>query len=602
MVRRTLNNKVGTANLAARFSLFGTYVPANAYPTGVSPADYWPTVFAPPPANVTTRVASNTTNGTESWYTVRYGTNDAPITPTRAVLIRPNYYRFYFRVNQGGVSATGEVRAGSRVLASRIVEKQMTTSNDESYIDIELPSFARNFVFRNQTTNKDGRQLYFAGGESFNGPVHTNGTPGFYKLNGETPVFSDDFTSCAANGTYVGYSSPPTQAELQQTFTGGSPTFGVSCIGMPDNSYNQLRAAYGGNVGETAPVTCAELAGKWGLKVGSSCKSVSGTALSKNQEYDAIPAGVYYSKGNPTLGNTGSPNIGNTWNSEISENGGGLYIKGDVKQLKLSVQLSGTNVGKQIIEITPAPTQALPLPPMTRFEEQADGTWVVKVGGVVTKTLTGTFNGMIYVDGDIADMRGNGTTTNGVPNPDIAAASQLTVTSTGKVIIKDDLTYAVNPAHNPGATNVLGIYSSGDRCDRDPSTGIPSCGSILVDGGIGKDVNIDASVMASHKDQGFGAVNFNQILGLLDGRKVQINLTGGVIEDKSQTVGTIGDPGTEDVGGGYARTYKYDQRFKDGIVKPPFFPERTAQWRVEAQRFQDDTSSVWQTVAKTVAN
>ncbi len=550
-----------------RYSLFASYIPGG-YPAGTTAATYWPTVFSVGTQTSTSvKVASTSTS--ETWYNVNYQL----LRPTRVTLVQPNYYRFYYNVAYNGVTSRGELRGtGSTTpVASRTISQQLSASNEEYYIEINLPSFARNFVFRNKTTNTSNGQLYFAGGETFDGPVHTNGKPGFYKLNGQVPVFSDSFSTCSSDGAFYGYGSA-SSADMQNTFQGGSPEFGVPCIGMPTNSYNQLRASYGGNVEDTTTLACSELAGKWGLKVNSSsCKS---TSTGKNSDYNAISSGVYYSKGNPSSGSSGSPNSDTSWN-DTNDYGGGIYIKGDVNQLKLSVKN-----GRQVIEARQI-VPAVLLPTTTRFEEQGNGKWDVYVNNVKVKTLSGTFNGLVYVDGNVADMRGDGTTAG-----DIAAESQMTLTATGQIILKDDITYTDDPLTNSDAANVLGIYSSGEKCDL--AGAIDSCGSVLADGGLNRDINISASIMASHDGEGFGAVKYSQPLGLLTGRKVRINLTGGVIEDQSQTVGDVGN-------NGYARAYKYDKRFRDGLVKPPFFPERTSKWESKTKTFIDQPQ-VWQTV------
>ena len=557
-----------------RYSLFASYI-TSGYPAGTTAATYWPTVFSvDTQTSSSVKVASTATS--ETWYSLSYQL----LRPTRVTLVQPNYYRFYYNVAYNGVTSRGELRSttGSTVVASRTISRQLSASNKEYYVEVQLPSFARNFVFRNNTKNTSNSQLYFAGGETFDGPVHTNGTPGFYKLSGQVPVFSDSFSTCSTSGTYANYSGSTsnnsTTADMRNTFQGGSPEFGVPCIGMPENSYNQLRAAYGGNVEDTTQLSCSDLAGNWGLKSNSSsCKGNSGRT-GKNSDYNAIPGGVYYSKGNPSSGSNGSPNSDNTWN-DVNGYGGGIYIKGNVNQLKLSVKN-----GRQVIEAQQI-VPAVLIPTTTRFEEKSNGKWDVYVNNTKVKTLDGTFNGLIYVDGNVVDMRGDGTTAG-----DIASESQMTLTATGQIVIKDDITYTDDPLTNPNAANVLGIYSSGEKCDL--SGAINSCGSVLVDGGLNKDINVSASIMASHAGEGFGAVKYNQNLGLLTGRKVRINLTGGVIEDQSQTVGDVSN-------NGYARAYKYDKRFKDGLVKPPFFPERTAQWQSETENFIDQ-QQVWQTV------
>ena len=571
--------EVGSGSSNNQYSVFADYVPSTAYPSGTNVSTYWQNVFSP--SSASSKIASDA-SGSESWYTVRYrnATSNAlagPLTPRSVRLMAPNSYRFEFEVTP--TRSDGEVRVGSRVVATRSVQQQV---GGTYYLNVLLPSFARNFVFRDVTTNLDGRQLYFAGGEFFGGPVHTNGTPGFAKVSEQTPVFTDDFSSCARGGNYLGYSSnsETRAAEEANTFQGSTPQYsnGRDCIDLPTNSNNQKRASFGGDASKADPVTDYELFTQFR------------PPLSNSNNPNAYN-GAYYSQGDYN-----ERNKSNSWL-------GGMYIRGDVDQLKLSTSGDGK---RQIIDIKQGSTT-------TTFTENTDGTWTV-VPPSSGKKLTGKFNGMIYVEGNINDMRGGGTT-----KADLAPKSKLMVTSTGKVLLKDDITYVDMPsADRPESEvdaalatvkdNVLGIYSSGEKCEpvRSSSAG---CGSILADGADKKDLNIHASIMAtkeisstdSRQGEGFGAVRNNEDLGKVRqdrvDRKVQIRLYGGVIEKQSQTVGDLGK-------NGYSRNYKYDKRFKSGFA-PPFFPEQAEggesavikEWKKEVGPNNIGTGQgIWQTV------
>ena len=582
----------------------------NVYPSGLTATTYWNSVFSQTPTQTTVASA----NGSQTVYTLSYG-----LKPTRVILQKPNFYRFEFLV--ADTVSTGEMKSSSQIFASRKLQEK---TSGTYYFDVQLPSFARNFVFRDETTNTSGQQLYFAGGETFNGPVHTNKTPGFYKLT-TTPTFTSDFTSCAAKtkDSFAGYSSvEPESADMRSTFQGSDPLFGLSpCIDLPTNSNNQKRAAFSGDPGDATAVTEDVLQAGWSVRYGtttttttpdpsnpkkcdknptnSGCKYTTTTTTTPTN----MPNGVYYSKGDGAA----SPNQAASWNNDVSTNlGGGVYIRGDVDALKLCTNSSK----RQIIGITQGTTT-------TTFEENSNGTWTVKTkssagvtcnatpgsssNGTTVKTLSGKFNGMVYIDGDVADLRGDGSDT-----PDVAANSKLTIASTGKVLIKDSITYTDVPteANKKTVTNILGIYSSGDKCD-EASPPATSCGSILVDGADKKDVEIHASIMATkqitnqgyRKGEGFGAVRYATNLGLVGGQKARIKLLGGVIERQSQTVGGIGDTG-------YARAYSYDPRFADGIA-PPFYPEQAdggesaviSRWTTSVGPFAT-AQEVWQAVGK----
>ena len=593
---------------SSRYSIFTSY-PLNApntYPNGVLTTKFWEEAFSKTP--VTTKVASSGTNGSESWYTLTYG-----LTPTRVLLVARNFYRFEFTV--APAESTGEVRAASNVVATRKIQQQ----NSGTYsFDVQVPSYARNHVFRFETTDiTRGNPLSFSGGETFNGPVHTNATPNFSKNSSGTPTFNSDFTTCASDGNYSGsYSgsrnSTLTDEDKQSTFKGSAPTFNLRpCPELPKNSNNQKRASFGGDASNTAPLTDAEMQAAWGVKYQTTTPSPYANTLycyyyprssycQSTVTDSPLPEGVYYSKGDGAT----TPNQSTSWTNNASDNsGGGMYINGDVDQLKLCTNAnSGANKGLQIIGIKQGST-------VTTFQENKDGTWSVRTktsgdvncnasptsntNGSEVKKLSGKFNGMIYVDGDISDMRGDGST-----DPDIAKNSKLMVTGTGKIVIKDSLTYTEKPTKdNKSMANVLGIYSSGEKCNESIPPAV-SCGSVLVDGPEDQDLDIHASIMATkeigigfRKGEGFGTVNAGADRGNIHGRKVQINLLGGIIERQSQTVSLNG--------GGYNRNYDYDLRFSEGFA-PPFFPEQAeggesaviARWTTSASPFST-AQSLW---------
>ena len=635
--------KVGSGNLSNRYSIFSTYVPNTAYPTGTTASTYWTNVFGVSSASA--KISKDAASGSEAWYTVSYKNDTVtpavpagPLRPTRVLLAGRNSYQFEFTVSPA--RSDGEIRAGNHIVATRSIEKQ--TGTNVYSLNVQLPTFARNFVFRDVTTSLTGGQLYFAGGESFGGPVHTNGTPGLAKVNGTTPIFTDDFSSCAARPATSGYSGSSTDyttPDMKNTFQGSTPQFNVDpCIDLPKNSNNQKRASFGGDASNPAPLTDEEMQAAWGVRYtstttervpvpGSKNKCYSGTNVngcsyttSTTTTSDPLPNGIYYSRGD----GANTPNQSTLWTNNTTDNsGGGMYIKGDVDQLKLCTNAaSGANKGLQIIGIKQGSTT-------TTFQENSDGTWSVRVktngnvdcnaspssntNGSEVKKLSGKFNGMIYVDGDINDMRGDGSN-----SADLAPNSKLMVTNTGKVLLKDDITYVDMPSSDRPESevdealkgiknNVLGIYSSGEKCEP-TATSAASCGSILADGENGKDLNIHASIMATkeigqatRKGEGFGAVRNNINLGTVRqagvNRKVQIKLFGGVIERQSQTVGDLGN-------NGYTRNYKYDKRFKTGFA-PPFFPEQAeggesaviAKWTTDVTPIGSG-QSLWQTVRK----
>ncbi len=520
---------VSSLNVAGanKFNLFTTNI-TTGYPTGVTASDYWRDVFydgGGTPKQV--QQVISTAGGASTRYTLTgYG-----LVPSGAKRLGPSLYEIDFKL--AAPLLAGEIMVGSNAVSTRKIQLSMPPTTYT--LTISRPSFAQYVLFRNKTTapGTNGGQLYFTDTEIFNGPVHTNGTPGFagnmtLGFTGSSgPQFTDQFTS-AASGYSVATRADNTNslpcttvAQLATTtcladmFTPKAPKFAQSSIPLPTNNNNQARAAIGGDPTNTASVTATELKTAWNVST--------------------VPTGVYYSQGN---GGT-TPNTSSSWK-------GGIYVEGDVDSLKFS-----TSGIFQVVTIKQGTTT-------TVFTQQSNGTWTVSVNNGVVKTLSATpaFNGMIYVAGNVTSLNGDSSAT-----ADIASGSQITLSTTGNVNINSDITYAEDPRTIASATNVLGIYSSG--------------GSVKIDGPYNQDLNVNASIMATASGQGFGSVNSGTNLGSINPR---INLLGGVIEDQSQIVGTISSPYK-----GYRRNYSYDPRFRNGFA-PPYFPLQQ-QWSESAADF-----------------
>jgi Tfp pilus assembly protein PilX len=482
---------VSSLNVAGanKFSLFTTNI-TTGYPTGVTANDYWRDAFYDD-GSKQVQQAINTAGGASTRFTLTgYG-----LIPLGAKRLGPSLYEIDFKL--ASPLLAGEIMVGSNAVSKRKLQLSMPT---QTYtLTISRPSYAQYVLFRNKTnatSANGGGPLYFRNAETFNGPVHTNSTPNFSGTPG--PTFTDKFTSAASgpNG-------------ITGTFT-VAPQYGLDAIPLPNNENNQVRASFGGNAADTSSVSTTELQTAWGVST--------------------VTNGVYYSQGN---GGT-TPNTGSSWK-------GGLYINGTVDSMTLSK--SGIY---QVITIKQGTTT-------TVFTQQSNGTWTVTVNSVLVKTLSATpaFNGMIYVEGSVTSLTGDGSAT-----ADIASGSQLTLSTTGDVNIKNDITYTDDPTANSTATNVLGIYSSG--------------GNVKLDGPMNQPLNVNASIMATKSGHGFGTVNVTSSRGT---PAPNINLLGGVIEDQSQTVSnfTTDASGNLTVNGGYRRNYSYDPRFRLGFA-PPFFP------------------------------
>lgn len=379
-------------------------------------------------------------------------------------------------------------------------------------VNLNRASFAQYALFRHLTTDTAGNQLYFRNWEKFNGPVHTNGKPGF----SASPTFNGPFTSAWPS---YGTSAQINNADPQ--FNGGSQ-WGMGAIGLPTNAYSQQRAAFGGDPNNSSSPNTNEIKNGLGISGGG-----------------AIPTGVY---------------IANNGTTDVT---GGIYVQGDVTSLQLWVGADSSqhyrfNQGGSIYDIT------------------------VDYGNNQTTMNGTTYNGVphngatngtcLFVNGAVNSLGGTSRT-----DPAIAAKTQLTLAVTGNVRITNDIIYQgaifkdssgavvtdptgpdVTPEIDPDATNMLGIFS-------------PS-GNVKIALGAPDNMNLQASIMASGTNKGFGAEDLLNTHG-------NLKLLGGITEYQAKLLGIVDALGN--LTGGYARKLFYDNRYATGFA-PPFFPTRNA--------------------------
>ena len=117
----------------------------------------------------------------------------------------------------------------------------------------------------------------------------------------------------------------------------------------------------------------------------------------------------------------------------------------------------------------------------------------------------------------------------------------------GNIYLDDDIVYTQDPLKNKNSTDLLGIVAKNKVLITDNAPNH-------------SDINIHASIYS--EDGGFGAQNYSSrpISG-------NINLIGGIIQHTRQAVGTFGSGGIKS---GFAKRYKYDERFM--LISPPMFP------------------------------
>ncbi|WP_189068850.1 DUF4900 domain-containing protein [Deinococcus radiotolerans] len=384
---------------------------------------------------------------------------------------------------------------------------------------------------RGNCTTKNGKTYcegggYFGTGSTFDGPVHFNRN---LALAG-TPVFQYGLT-VASPTTYMWDCQAKAWAvTAAQTTDCTKPDYGgygqqhvTDTVDLPKNAFSQGRAALGGDPQKTGALTNSEI------------------CLATGQKSNCTPAtGVYV----PSSGSTVT---------------GGIFIQGDAKDVQLSVE--GTNQVYTIVDAAGVTT-------VIKVNATANTT-TIKKGNGQPSVLQGVPNGQLYANGSIQSLRGparRGQLANPAPStpdstvvpPAIAEQTQLNVASSGDIRIQGDLTYEKNPNQNPDAKNVLGIISGQ--------------GQVLVGQGAPNDVYVMGSILAGADGKGLkvegidnGAANY--------GYRGKVHLLGSLAEatDQLRGVGSV----TGALVKGYDDDFKYDKRFLNGGVVPPYFPATT---------------------------
>jgi hypothetical protein len=151
-------------------------------------------------------------------------------------------------------------------------------------------------------------------------------------------------------------------------------------------------------------------------------------------------------------------------------------------------------------------------------------------------------NGLIFAKNAVVRLQG---TVKGQYT--IGCNSTTSSTGKGTIYLDDDIVYNKDPRQYPNSIDMLGICAENSV--------------FITDNKVNKySIDIHASVYS--EKGGFGAENY-------DTRPVSgnINLLGGIIQQTRKAVGTFS--GTS-INHGFAKRYKYDDRFM--LASPPFFP------------------------------
>lgn len=376
-------------------------------------------------------------------------------------------------------------------------------------------------------SGSNGTSGFFDTSSVYDGPVHVNknwalsGKPTF--LAGasisDSYAWMNDAKGCSgfAFVKVSGQQASPGGCTAPNT-NGKGLQYNTAVIDLPKNARSQARASLGMDATDLTA-----------LSTGDVC-----TALGLLGSCGSVPAGTYIP-------------------SKAGAVSGGIYVQGDAD---VTLSTSGT---KQVYTIKANNVTTT----ITVDYAAKTTTYTKSTGG--TAVLTGVPNGQLYVSGNIVGLGGPNRTgslpspapTASVPSvvpPALASASQLNVAAGGAVTIDGDLTYTDDPRTTPSASNVLGIISGAD--------------SVVIGDGAPADVYINGAILAGSTGKGLSVKSPG-----VRPPKGAIHMLGSLAEDTDQIRGQV--DGSGNAVAGYADDFKFDQRFFNGAVAPPFFPATT---------------------------
>lgn len=467
------------------------------------------------------------------------------------------------RDGSGGAAATQTYAIPFVIVAegtSGTYTRSIVTSGEYHFI-LGRGSFAQYALFTNvhrTGTGSSGQPIWFTDNTLFDGPVHTNQHFRFFR----NPWFGGMVTSAGCNnpGNGVCTSDSYSQGGFFHNGTTDGSFLGVGS--MPDPSAPVVGAnapEFAGGVGWTSPY-------------------IPLPANNQDQRAAAQAGGLYF--GNSLYMMTvrattdgGSNGIGNNMPADGSGTAAYQEIRG-CRQVsgRLECREYRINASNQVqTRLVTYQSDTVP-----------GGAYQSNAASRVWQTASpATFNGAVFVEGQIDRLTGPTRPTATPDNPATAAPAlasfaQMTIASNGLIRITGDLKYqdppcsgsptrsgtVVTPAtcDNLTADNILGVYSqSGDiRIGHNNSSSGSNVGRNAP-----RDVTIHGVLMSS---AGVVAVdNWGE-----GGARGTVNLLGGIIENAYGAFGTF-NSSTGVMASGYARAFTFDRRTGAGMA-PPFFP------------------------------
>lgn len=393
---------------------------------------------------------------------------------------------------------------------------------------------------------------------TFRGPFHTNGRLGL--SSGASLIFKDQVTQAGGN-TYNYDSSTPTVSNTDRTGVDFQSSFTTApTVALPDNIYSQPYAVLNktglasGSPPPYEPTQPELISATWGLRGASNAlPAVSGSTIAN---------GVYVPS-----------------SDSASITGGGIYVQGDAE-----VELSVTGGGDQVYKVT----QGSLTTEITVTGTNAAGTTTVVRKNNGTTTSTQSYTGVpldatdptqaakqgvsLYVSGSVTALHGPtgvGSGASRTTAPAIASLTRVTVTALNDITITGDLKYqdtVIDPTTGipvtgfAAKTNILGVFTNKGVINLNPSdTYTTQNRSLTLDAALAA---FNEAALNSNSSLNTGGILFTGS-GLNSSSRLLIR--GSRTQSKIMGIGYGGgSSGTRDV--------FFDERFRDGVTAPPFFP------------------------------
>lgn len=437
----------------------------------------------------------------------------------------------------------------------------------EYQFEVGLASFAQYAYFTNRDSNTSN-QIWFTENTMIDGPTHTNGNFAFY----QDPWFGGRVTSAGCvnfnvRGTCTGrttngaffYDRPSTlltvnsmspssnnpKRGVHEPQLRGGVNWNAQYVPLPDNAFDQRSVALG-----------------------------AGEMLDRGLLFDRDLSSLTLWAGNRHGKEPNYNSSNKTWSPPATHQ----FIEAC---WTVRVRTGTTRWGVPIYEDREScetyrydqDKLLQRLVPGADMSQDVATTWT---------TLDRPFNGVIYVEDNIARFRGpeRRVSDDGMSAaPALARFSEITVVAEEDIRITRDLRYeqppctgvptrnsrtrAVTPAtcNNLAHPNVLGLYTPGG----DIIVGNDHTGSGSDSLNAPKDVHVHA-VLMSASDQ-IRVEGHRERNGYRTGDRGQFFLMGGMIQDNRGVFGTF----SGSTRAGYDRVYTYDPRMRRGVA-PPYFP------------------------------